>query len=47
VRQQAGIHAQRINVLFDELLHGHPSIRRICVSDRTYAAGGHRSICSA
>jgi uncharacterized protein len=23
VRQQAGIHAQRINVLFDELLHGH------------------------
>ena len=22
--QQAGIHAQRINVLFDELLHGHP-----------------------
>ena len=24
VRQQAGIHAQRINVLFDELLHGHP-----------------------
>ncbi len=28
VRRQAGIHAQRINVLFDELLHGHP------VSDR-------------
>ena len=24
VRRQAGIHAQRINVLFDELLHGHP-----------------------
>ena len=24
IRQQAGIHAQRINVLFDELLHGHP-----------------------
>src|SRR5687768_16698817 len=24
VRQQAGIHAQRINALFDELLHGHP-----------------------
>ena len=24
VRQQAGIHAKRINVLFDELLHGHP-----------------------
>jgi len=24
VRQQAGIHAHRINVLFDELLHGHP-----------------------
>ena len=24
VRQQAGIQAQRINVLFDELLHGHP-----------------------
>ena len=24
VRQQAGIHAQRINVIFDELLHGHP-----------------------
>ncbi|HLF74998.1 MAG TPA: divergent PAP2 family protein [Anaerolineales bacterium] len=24
VRHQAGIHAQRINVLFDELLHGHP-----------------------
>lgn len=23
VRQQAGIHARRINVLFDELLHGH------------------------
>ena len=28
VRQQAGIHAQRINVLFGELLRGHP------VSDR-------------
>jgi len=24
VRRQAGIHAQRINVLFEELLHGHP-----------------------
>src|SRR5687768_230206 len=24
VRHQAGIHAQRINVIFDELLHGHP-----------------------
>jgi len=24
VRQQAGIHAKRINVLFDELMHGHP-----------------------
>lgn len=24
VRRQAGIHAQRINVLFDELLRGHP-----------------------
>lgn len=24
VRRQAGIHAQRINVIFDELLHGHP-----------------------
>jgi len=24
VRQQAGIHAQRINVLFEELLAGHP-----------------------
>ena len=24
VRQQAGIHAQRINVIFGELLHGHP-----------------------
>jgi len=23
VRRQAGIHAERINVLFDELLHGH------------------------
>jgi hypothetical protein len=23
IRQQAGKHAQRINVLFDELLHGH------------------------
>jgi acid phosphatase family membrane protein YuiD len=24
VRRQAGIHAQRINVIFDELLRGHP-----------------------
>jgi acid phosphatase family membrane protein YuiD len=24
VRRQAGIHAQRINVLFEELMHGHP-----------------------
>jgi acid phosphatase family membrane protein YuiD len=24
VRQQAGIHAQRINMLFDELMAGHP-----------------------
>ena len=24
IRQQAGIHAHRINVLFDELLRGHP-----------------------
>jgi acid phosphatase family membrane protein YuiD len=24
VRQQAGIHAQRINVIFEELLRGHP-----------------------
>jgi len=24
VRRQAGIHAQRINVIFEELLHGHP-----------------------
>jgi acid phosphatase family membrane protein YuiD len=24
VRQQAGIHARRINVIFGELLHGHP-----------------------
>jgi hypothetical protein len=24
VRHQAGIHAQRINVIFEELLHGHP-----------------------
>ncbi len=24
VRQQAGMHAQRINVLFEELLQGHP-----------------------
>jgi len=24
VRRQAGVHAQRINVLFGELLHGHP-----------------------
>ena len=24
VRRQAGVHAQRINVLFNELLHGHP-----------------------
>jgi acid phosphatase family membrane protein YuiD len=23
VRRQAGMHAERINVLFDELLHGH------------------------
>ena len=28
VRHQAGIHAQRINVLFDELLHGHPINQR-------------------
>lgn len=28
VRRQAGIHAQRINVLFDELLHGHPISER-------------------
>lgn len=28
VRQQAGIHAQRINVLFEELLHGHPINQR-------------------
>ncbi|HXQ34498.1 MAG TPA: divergent PAP2 family protein [Anaerolineales bacterium] len=28
VRQQAGIHARRINVLFDELLHGHPINQR-------------------
>ena len=28
VRQQAGIHAQRINVIFDELLHGHPINQR-------------------
>jgi acid phosphatase family membrane protein YuiD len=28
VRQQAGIHAQRINVLFDELMHGHPINQR-------------------
>jgi len=28
VRRQAGIHAQRINVIFEELLHGHP------ISDR-------------
>ena len=28
VRQQAGIHAKRINVLFDELLHGHPINQR-------------------
>lgn len=28
VRQQAGIHAQRINVLFDELLKGHPINQR-------------------
>ena len=28
VRQQVGIHAQRINVLFDELLHGHPINQR-------------------
>jgi acid phosphatase family membrane protein YuiD len=24
VRREAGIHAQRINLIFDELLHGHP-----------------------
>ena len=28
VRRQAGIHAKRINVLFDELLHGHPISER-------------------
>jgi acid phosphatase family membrane protein YuiD len=28
VRRQAGIHAQRINVLFGELLHGHPISER-------------------
>jgi acid phosphatase family membrane protein YuiD len=28
VRQQAGIHARRINVLFGELLHGHPISER-------------------
>jgi uncharacterized protein len=28
VRHQAGIHAQRINVLFEELLHGHPINQR-------------------
>jgi hypothetical protein len=28
VRRQAGIHAQRINLLFDELLHGHPVTER-------------------
>lgn len=28
VRQQAGIHAQRINVLFDELMLGHPINQR-------------------
>ena len=28
VRQQAGIHAKRINVLFEELLHGHPINQR-------------------
>jgi acid phosphatase family membrane protein YuiD len=28
VRQQAGIHAQRINVIFGELLHGHPVSER-------------------
>jgi uncharacterized protein len=28
VRQQAGIHAQRINVLFDELMRGHPINQR-------------------
>lgn len=28
VRQQAGIHAQRINVLFEELLRGHPIIEK-------------------
>lgn len=28
VRQQAGIHAQRINVIFGELMHGHPVSER-------------------
>jgi len=28
VRQQAGIHAKRINVLFDELMRGHPINQR-------------------
>jgi acid phosphatase family membrane protein YuiD len=28
VRQQAGIHAHRINVIFGELLHGHPVSER-------------------
>lgn len=28
VRQQAGIHARRINVIFGELLHGHPISER-------------------
>ena len=28
VRRQAGIHAQRINLLFDELLTGHPVSER-------------------
>ena len=28
VRKQAGIHAQRINVIFGELLHGHPVSER-------------------
>jgi len=28
VRRQAGIHAKRINVLFEELLHGHPVSER-------------------
>ena len=28
VRQQAGIHAQRINIIFEELLRGHPISER-------------------